>query len=127
MDVEPLRIGRIKREAEKTLGISLSGEMGVYLDQETLDELADSWPNDYLHRIEEFARMVEQPDFASFDKGSGAFRFLRFYAKGKRIEGVILEVQRKTGSGRWWFSRCYRCGGISMDGGTEFTRIPKKK
>ena len=79
MEDEPLRIGKIKKKVERTLGFSFPGDRSLLVSQTYLDELARRKPNSYLTYIEEATSIVGDPDFVSFEIEKETLTYYRTY------------------------------------------------
>ena len=79
MEEEPLRIGKIKKKVERTLGFSFPGDRSLLVSQTYLDELARRKPNSYLTYIEEASLIVNDPDFVSFEIEKETLTYYRTY------------------------------------------------
>ena len=79
MEEEPLRIGKIKKKVERTLGFSFPGDRSLLVGQTYLDELARRKPNAYLAYIEEASLIVNDPDFVSFEIEKETLTYYRTY------------------------------------------------
>ena len=79
MEEEPLRIGKIKKKVERTLGFSFPGDRSLLVSQTYLDELARRKPNAYLAYIEEASSIVNDPDFVSFEIEKETLTYYRTY------------------------------------------------
>lgn len=89
---EEIVLGRINRAVEKSLGISLTGDVHVYGAQAFLDDLAFSYPSCYLAMLEEIkATVLKKPDFAFYDEMNDNFYLVKTYCK----KGVFSFWQAK--------------------------------
>ena len=104
MDNEPLRIGRITRSAEKSLGISLTGSVLIYMEGEALDRLAAKRPDDYLSYIQELESILKEPDFVAFDQENERMVFTRGYFRNAAWSVVYLCVEKRGTPSRWTFA-----------------------
>lgn len=91
---DSLKIGRINRATERALGISLSGDVNIYMSNEELDKIAAKRPHDYLRYTQEITTILKTPDFVSFDIGPQSFYFGRFYPQEDRFSWVLVEVKQ---------------------------------
>lgn len=78
---EDLKIGRITRNVEKALGLSLTSSVLVYADESFLDKLTRDHPERYLKIMEEVSSLLKKPDFVSFNEKKEEFVYLRVYCK----------------------------------------------
>ena len=85
MENEPLRIGRVTRATERTLGISLTGSVMIYIENEMLDSLAEKHPDTYLTHIQEIGAVLTE--FSGADHRM--FRGIESASVGKRIRRNI--------------------------------------
>ena len=83
--VEPIKIGRIARPTERALGLSLTGEVAIYMDEELVNSLAQRRPADYLSVLEEISSLIHDPDFVSFDEEKEMLVYQKNYYK----QGVL--------------------------------------
>ncbi len=80
--MEEIAIGRINRAVERSLGLSLTGDVKVYGKEGFLDELAYAYPSSYLAMIEEIkGKILKKPDFAFYDEGMDCFYLAKVYCK----------------------------------------------
>lgn len=79
VEEEPLRIGKIKKKVERTLGFSFPGDRSLLVSQTYLDELARRKPDAYLAYIEEASSIVSDPDFVSFEIEKETLTYYRTY------------------------------------------------
>jgi len=102
MEQNDLKLGKVKKKVETTLGISLPGDRGLYVGQSYLDALARRHPKDYLSIVEEASSIVAEPDFVSFSLETETLSFYRIYFKKEFVSvGVSFLPQ---GMPRSW--RC---------------------
>ena len=99
---EPIKIGRIARPTERALGISLTGEVAIYVDEELVNSLAQRRPADYLSVLEEISSLIHDPDFVSFDEEKEMLVYQKNYYKQGAFESVYLIVKRRKRPIRWY-------------------------
>ena len=105
---EPIKIGRIARSTERALGLSLTGEVAIYIGEKELDDLAVKMPGSYLKFLHEVTEVLKNPDFVSFDTEKEAFTYEKFYFKDGLFSALFLVVGRGKTPGRWYFKHCFR-------------------
>ena len=101
---EPIRIGRISRSIEKSLDISLTGSVLIYMDAESLDRLAEKRPTDYLAYIGEIASILKDPDFVGFEPEKERFVFVRSYFRPATWTFVYLTIVKRGRPSQWMFA-----------------------
>ncbi len=102
---EEVVLGRINRAVEKTLGISLTGDVHVYGTQAFLDGLAFSYPSCYLPMLEEIkATILKKPDFAFYDETSDHFYLVKTYCKKGVFSFWQAEIVHEGVPKRWELS-----------------------
>ena len=106
---EPIKVGRIARSTERALGLSLTGEVSIYISASELDAIARRMPNGYLRFLQEVTSILKNPDFVSFDGQKEEFAYMRFYFKNGSFSALYLYVGRGEEVGKWYFKRCLRC------------------
>ena len=120
MEDSDLKIGKIKKKVETTLGISLPGDRGLYVGRAYLDALARRHPQDYLAILEEATSIASDPDFVSFSLETETLSYYRVYFKK---EFVVVGVSfLPQGMPRSW-----QCVAIKKNPQTvgEVKRLPK--
>lgn len=77
-----IRLGKISKRIEKSLSLSLTSEVGVYVDESFLDSLAKTYPDRYLEILENIGKeILKSPDFAAFNQKEEEFHLLKIYCK----------------------------------------------
>ena len=100
---EPIKVGRIPIAVERALNLRLASQVGIYMGEEKLSDLASARPNSYLKAIEEISLITTHPDFAGYVKDESRFYFLRAYnAKGKFV-WVGVSVLHQGVPKKWMF------------------------
>ena len=117
MENEPLRIGRVTRATERTLGISLTGSVMIYIENEMLDSLAERHPDTYLTHIQEIGAILKNPDFVAFAPEEERFIYARLYFKDGRFTMVYVTVKKTGRPSRWTYQ------GIASSPATAVTRF----
>ena len=105
---ENIKVGRIARSTERALGLSLTGEVSIYIVQKDLDDLAERMPHGYLRFLREVAEILKNPDFVSFDEAREEFIYQKQYFKAGSFQAVFLFVGRGEIPGKWYFKRCVK-------------------
>lgn len=126
MEENGIRLGRITSEAEKTLGISFTSDVGIYADQVSLDRMARAHPDSYLSLLEKAKKVIRTPDFVrSIDKDSIELAQIQ-YAGEEFIPYVVL-IEREGTPGFWYLKRLYRFDRGGRDKkGPLFLRVKAK-
>lgn len=93
---EPIKVGRIARAIERALGLSLTGEVAIYMSAQEVDALAAKRPSTYLRQLEEVGSIIKNPDFVCFDAPSETFSFTRSYIREGVLNMVYVKVRRKA-------------------------------
>ena len=106
-DLTSIKVGRVARSTERALGISLTGEVAIYVEEEALNRIADRRPKTYLSFVEEIGNILRNPDFVSFDPSREEFTYLKYYFQQKAFTQVYVTVGRKGTPARWFISRIY--------------------
>lgn len=128
-----LKLGRISRGVERSLGIALTSSVIVTMEEECLNGLAKDHPDAYLRVLSEIGAILRQPDFVGFDEENERFVYIRFYAKKTQFRLVAVEIihQKEKGSAakNWVFQRLW-CPSeeeiATLLMAMEFKRISKK-
>ncbi len=105
MEQEPLRIGRVARATERALGLSLSGEVAIYMEGRDLDRFSQKRPNDYLSYIQEIGAILKNPDFVSFNAEEERFVYLKNYYKNGTFTPVFVFIHKKGTPRRFFFQK----------------------
>ena len=92
MDDTSLKIGRVSRKIEKAVNHEFGEDVGVYLDNKTLDELANKWPDAYLGRIQEMGRIIASPDYASYCTARKVLFLIKEYLHDGQFRKVVMEI-----------------------------------
>lgn len=90
-----LKIGRINRRIEKTIGHDFGPDVAVYLSNASLDELAAKWPSTYLGRIEEMGRILISPDYASYSAERKTLFLIKEYLRNGHFCKVVMEIEEQ--------------------------------
>ena len=127
---ESIKVGRIARSTERALGLSLTGEVAIYIGEKDLDDLAARMPNTYLKFLHEVTEILKNPDFVSFDAKNEQFAYTKFYFKDGCFSSLFLLVGRGKTPGKWYFKHCLKSGKTPLPKALEegeFVRpVPKK-
>ena len=102
---ENIKVGRIARSTERALGLSLTGEVSIYITNAELDELARKKPNSYLRFLREITEILKNPDFVSFDQVHEEFVYQKQYFKAAAFQSLYLFVGRGEQPGKWYLKR----------------------
>ncbi len=127
---EPIKVGRIARSTERALGLSLTGEVSIYIAETELDAIARKMPTGYLRFLQEVTSILKNPDFVCFDQKKEEFAYMRFYFKGGSFSSLYLYVGRGQEVGKWYFKRCVRHNKATLPddlAGKEFYRPVAKR
>lgn len=100
---EPIKIGRIARPSERALGISLTGEVSIYMAPEDLDAIARKRPNDYLAFLEEISKIIHDPDYVAFEAEQEKLVYAKDFFKDDAFRMVFLSIKRSKSPGKWYF------------------------
>lgn len=100
VQTDPIKIGRIARSVERALGLSLSGEVAIYMKGKDIDALAQKRPDSYLRQLEETGSIIKNADFVCFDAEHEEFTFAKSYVKEGQLRLVFVRVQRNQT--RWY-------------------------
>ncbi|MCR5348117.1 MAG: hypothetical protein K6E59_00690 [Bacilli bacterium] len=124
-----LKIGRVARSTERALGISLTGEVAIYIEAEELDHIARKRPTDYLSFIEELGNILREPDFVSFQQEKQELLYLKAYYAKESLNVVCLTICRRGTPQRWFFKSLSSVGKIPLpiSGKHAFARPINKK
>ncbi len=128
--LENIKVGRIARSTERALGLSLTGEVSIYMTNATLDELARKKPQSYLRFLREITEILKNPDFVSFDQVHEQFVYQKQYYKAGAFQSLYLFVGRGEEPGKWYFLRFMQGEKLPLSKaleGRQFLRpMPKK-
>lgn len=97
----PIRLSRIPRGVERSHGLSLSGDLFVYVDEPTLNTLAERKPSSYLKTLEEASSVIAHPDFSSFSSKEEKFVFCRMYFDQGNLVPLLVWVSHEGKPKRW--------------------------
>ena len=97
---EPIKVGRIARAIERALGLSLTGEVAIYMSAADVDALASKRPGTYLKQLEEVGSILKNPEFVCFDQASETFSYTRSYIREGHLNMVYVRVRRRQM--RWY-------------------------
>lgn len=95
MNIEPIKIGRVNRLVERTLGISLNGDVNVYVKEDYVASIAKARPTEYLHFLEELTDILKKPDFVSFHIENETFIYAKTFIKDGAVVLVCIKVKRE--------------------------------
>lgn len=98
--LQPIKVGRIARAIERALGLSLTGEVAIYMRDKDLNALAAKRPTSYLRQIEEIGAILKNPDFVCFASETEEFSFVKGYIREGQLSLVFVRVKR-------WQTRWY--------------------
>ncbi len=127
---ENFKVGRIARSTERALGLSLTGEVSIYIAEEDLDGLTQRFPTSYLKFLREVASILKNPDFVSFDTDKEEFVYQKYYFKDHGFHAMYLFVGRGAVPGKWYYKRCVRGSKVALPSileGREFLRPISKR
>ena len=113
-ELEPIRIGRIARATERALGLSLTGEVGIFMNAKDLDALASKRPNDYLKVLEEIGQIIHDPDFVSFDDKKESIRYVKFYFKEGAFSAVAVGIKKSGRPAKWRYENLLTVGKMAL-------------
>ena len=109
MNIEqPLKIGRIARPTERALGISLTGEVAIYMDDKDLDALVAKRPESYLSFLEELAKIIHDPDFVAFDAEKEELTYHKVFYKDGAFQAMYLLIKRRKDPIRWYYHGLFK-------------------
>ena len=97
----PIRLSRIPRGVERSHGLSLSGDLFVYVDDSTLSSLAQNRPSSYLKTLEEASSVITHPDFSSFSAKEEKFVFCRMYFDQGDLVPLLVWVAHEGKPKKW--------------------------
>ena len=98
--LQSIKVGRIARAIERALGLSLTGEVAIYMRDKDLNKLARKRPTSYLRQIEEIGVIIKNPDFVCFSTENEEFVFAKGYVRDGQLSLVFVRVKR--GKMRWY-------------------------
>ncbi len=127
---DDFKVGRIARSTERALGLSLTGEVSIYIPNDELDGLTERMPNGYLRFLREVTEILKNPDFVSFDENKEEFVYHKQYFKGGFFQAMYLFVGRGSIPGKWYFKRCIKGAKLPLPKvleGRDFRRPVAKK
>lgn len=102
MDNEPIRVGRIARNAERALNLSLTGEVNIYMESKQVDAWAAKRPDSYLKQLEEIGHILKCPDYVSFDSSKERFAYAKTYVRSGVLSLVLVRVKKRGTPGKWY-------------------------
>ena len=123
---EPIRIGRITRSTEKSLGISLTGSVLIYMEPEAIDKIAGKRPTDYLSYLQEIESILREPDFVAFDQEHERFLFIKGYIRSGAYSQVYVSVEHRGTPAQWTFAGIFTSPSFNLPKAVEglnFTRV----
>lgn len=98
MNEGPIKVGRINRAIEKTVGADLGEDVAVYLEEEELNALVKKKPDSYLKAIEEEAVIIKKPDYACYSKEEESLFLFRQYLSPNGFVNIALVIKKEE---RW--------------------------
>ena len=116
---ECFKVGRIARSTERALGLSLTGEVSIYIPGDDLDELAGRMPTGYLRFLREVTEILKNPDFVSFDEAREEFIYQKQYFKAGFFQAMFLFVGRGEEPGKWYFKKACKGSKVPLLKGME--------
>jgi len=105
---EPIKLGRINKACEKALGLSLTSEVAVYMEEDDLNRLAIARPHDYLKTLEEIGAIIKRPDYVRFEKDKEEITYLKEYLQEGAFVKVAVCLSHCGTPKRWRFVKMYR-------------------
>lgn len=106
MDHESLKIGRLSRAVEKALPLSPSeGDVNIYMDKKSLNQLANEKPDGYLRRIEEISNIIKHPHYVRFDEANDNLLYMREYIINGSFVKIGVFLKHAGRPKLWRFSR----------------------
>ena len=99
----PIKVGRIPIAVERALNLRLASQVGIFMSEEKVSELAASRPSGYLKAMEEISLIAHHPDFAGFIRDESRFLFLRTYCNKGKFVFVGVSVIHEGVPKLWMF------------------------
>lgn len=99
----PIKIGRISLAVERALGVSLTSDVGIYMEEGDLNALAAARPANYLELIDEIAKITKSPDFVHYQQQEEVIEFVRFYFKAGKFQMVSVYAAHCGKPKRWHY------------------------
>lgn len=95
--VEPIKLGRIPKNVERSLDTSFPIQPFVYIDESGANELARKKPDTYLKIVENVSILIKDPDFGGYDEKEKSLYLFRDYITkdGFRKAGVKLKIEKE--------------------------------
>jgi hypothetical protein len=111
MDQEPVKLGRIARAVEKSLGVDFGEDVWIYILAEDLDKMAAKWPSIYLARISEASRIIKKSDYVAYEEKSKTLYMIKEYFRDGEFTKVVLEV---VNDGQWHLKAMYALNALKL-------------
>ena len=102
---EDIKIGRIKKEVESSLNLTLTSNINIYISSPILDSICKKFPSDYLRLLNLIKKIISKPKMVSYQNQS------LFFVKGIRKDGrgkinqILVEIRHLGKPKRWYFAR----------------------
>ncbi len=93
-----LILGKIKKSILEKISLPNDEDREAYVLSQSLNELAQKYPDDYLAKIEGMKEMLNYPDYVS--KGKKKINFYRLAVKNKKFYLTQLVLEKKE---KWIF------------------------
>ncbi|MCQ2742773.1 MAG: hypothetical protein MJ239_05715 [Bacilli bacterium] len=90
-----LRIGRVTKDVERGLNLSLTGDTKIYIEEKTLNDMAISFPAKYLRILEEIEAIIKEADWVSFFDDNETLLYIKEYIHNKRFEKFAVSIRYK--------------------------------
>ena len=120
-----LLLTRLTKKRLSELGLRLSGDSGLYIEGELLDQLARSDPEGYLGRIAKIKKAVLSAEFLSSPKTHlGPIGFAKAFEVSDGIGLLRIEFTPKGKPRRYCLSLCKALGPLRLSG---FARCAGKR
>ncbi len=104
MDQEPVRLSRLSKALEKTVGVDFGADVFVYLSEEDLRHMSELWASSYLLKIEEASKIIRSPLYAAYDGKSHKLYLIKEYVTAEGFKKVALEIAKE---GQWHLKKIY--------------------
>ncbi|MGM9813774.1 MAG: hypothetical protein ACI32C_02595 [Candidatus Enteromonas sp.] len=130
MEEHSIRIGKISREVEKGLKVSLTSDIHLYVAEATLNRMAACHPDDYLKILEKVKRLIQNADFVRMEKRETYLEYARVYFREAHFYAMVVRFQHEGTPKRWVLRSLMSLENFQevQEGfATPFRRIPPKE
>ncbi|MCR5490908.1 MAG: hypothetical protein K6F32_02130 [Bacilli bacterium] len=121
----PIKVGRIPIAVERACKLRLASQVGIYMSDEKVSELATSRPDSYLKAIEEISSITHDPDYVGYIRDESTFVFLKAYKKKGVFMWIGVKVVHEGAPKQWMFRELRRYGAEELkelDAKADFAR-----